>query len=87
MSQSIDREPWFCNGRILSPHKQMKLFYAGCPGCILDFVTVFNIMGWPYDEVHVPDELSSSAIRSLLGNMLSPPVIGGVLAAVFSVLG
>ena len=80
VSQSLHRAPWRHCGKLPSLHKGSKLWYSGTRR-VLGIRTCFRAMGWPAGKVVVPETLSGSAAKSLLGNMIAVPVIGAVFLA------
>ena len=73
---------WKTDGRIPSLSTNSKIAYAGR---VLGHRCLFKIMGWQDDSYSLPEALSGNTIQRLLGNMLCPPVIGSVCAAVLAV--
>jgi hypothetical protein len=45
------------------------------------------LLGWPKTRVKWTAAMTDSDERTLTGNMISPPVIGGVVLALAAVLG
>ena len=78
-SQQLSREAWQHNDRIMSPSTNTKLWFRGR---ILNFRTIARVFGLP-DSFVLP-ELPDSAIRTLLGNAICAPMVGGVFLAVLS---
>lgn len=81
-TQSLNREQWKLDGRIPSLGTHSKITYGGR---VLGHRTLFNMMGWMRGSYELPEGLSGNVIQRLLGNMLCPPVIGSVCAAVLAV--
>ena len=79
-SQQLSREAWQYNDRIMSPSTNTKLWFRGR---ILNFRTIARVFGFPNSYV-LPEELPDNAIRTLLGNAICVPMIGGVFLAVLS---
>eukprot|EP00959_Pyramimonas_sp_CCMP1952_P139124 2912303-Pyramimonas_sp.AAC.2 len=47
---------------------------------------MMNCLGWNQGEYEFPDGFTVSDARRLVGNIISPPVLGGVLMAIFGAL-
>ena len=75
---------WISGGRVYSPVCQSKFWFRGQT---IDFRSTLALLGWPKTMVKVPVDMVDSDERILTGNMISPPVIGGVFLAVAAVLG
>ena len=84
VSQSFARQAWVSGGRIQSPVCQSKFWHQGQ---IIDFRSTLAFLGWPKIRVNWTAAMTDSDARSLTGNMISPPVIGGVFLALAAVLG
>ena len=81
-SQSPDRATWRVNGSIPSPTTTTRLVMQTG---IVDCVTLFNMMGWPCNEVNVDYVQTEKEWRTLVGNMICPPVFGALMGALLSV--
>ena len=79
VSQSASRSPWKDDGTLPSPSTNSK-FVIGTT--LVDHQSMFRMMGWTPGTPELPGDLSNTQVTRLLGNMLCPPVIGGILAAV-----
>ena len=44
----------------------------------------FQLQGWPVEHLVIPPELNKTDLRTLVGNMISVPAIGAVLASVLA---
>ena len=78
VSQGVSRGAFKHDGCVMSFHKGMRLLHKGK---LLGVTSCFNLMGWPKNEVIIPEDLSSkAAVWDMLGNMVATPVIGIVLA-------
>ena len=84
VSQSFARRPWISGGRIQSPVCQSKFWHQGQT---IDFRSTLALLGWPKTRVKWTAAMTDSDERILTGNMISPPVIGGVFLALAAVLG
>ncbi len=80
VSQSVARHPWTI-GSVRSLHSGSKLVIDGRLASVRD---MFEMMGWPADAVTLPADVSRNNTVKLLGNMIAPPVFGGVAAAIFA---
>ena len=79
LSDSLERMPFRNDATLTSLSTNSKIFFGGR---VLSNYDLFNIMGWPRDKVQVPAGMSRWNVVRLLGNMLSTPVIGGILFCV-----
>lgn len=83
VSQGIDRKPWRIDAIAPCPHTSVKLFFAGD---VIPVEAMFCLLGWPCEHARFPKTFSESAKAKLLGNMLSPAVIGALIVSVVSTL-
>lgn len=81
VSQKPTWEPWTASGKLKSPTTNSKLVYKGrfVPTSVL-----FSCLGWPDGVAQVPDDITDRQARILLGNIISPPVIGGIFTAILA---
>ena len=78
-SQSVSRTPWNTNGFIPCPCGRSKIWYKGK---ILTARQIFAITGWP--RVNLPNAISPCLQRTLVGNILSAPVAGGLFLSMLA---
>ena len=82
VSQSPSRLPCRTSGILPSPIKRSLIWYKGR---LLDPKTMFFLMGWPRNSVRLPKKVSSTEMRTLIGNMCSPPQAGLVIASFLAI--
>ena len=80
VNKTLAWHPWAV-GRLGSPGTGSKYLYKGQ---ILTPEQVLKTMGWGHRDLEFPPALTVSAKRRLVGNVISPPVIGGLLGAVLA---
>lgn len=80
VSQAVVRLPWK-EGRFPSPTTVTKLVLNGN---VVQAKVLFRVMGWPRRRLCLPPCLTESQLLTLVGNMISTPVIGGVFLALFA---
>ena len=83
VSQSVGRKPWRVDGKMTSPGTKAKIIFNGS---LLDIKTGMGLLGWPLHTLRVPDKLSPTQLRKLTGNMISPPVIGGIFLSMLAAI-
>ena len=81
VSQSPSRMPWRTNGNLPSPCKRSLIWYNGR---VLDAPTMFSLMGWPRSSLQLP-KLKEAEIRTLIGNMCTPPQAGLLIASFLAI--
>ena len=53
-------------------------------GRVLDAPTMFSLMGWPRSSLQLP-KLKEAEIRTLIGNMCTPPQAGLLIASFLAI--
>ena len=81
VSQSPSRMPWRTSGMLPSPIKRSLIWYKGR---LLDPKTMLFLMGWPRNSLRLP-KVKNSEMRTLIGNMCSPPQAGLVIASLLAI--
>ena len=79
VSQTLVRCPWRV-GTFTSPSSSTKLVYQNK---VVGVKSMFCLLGWPMSRLTLPPSLSENHFKTLVGNIISTPMMGGVLAAVF----
>ena len=88
VTQSLGRKPWRVGG-LPAPTTSSKFFYQGSE---LSAREVLTCLGWPTTTQAgvatpvFPPELTKTQIMTLIGNIIAPPMIGGILLGVFGAI-
>eukprot|EP00969_Alexandrium_andersonii_P083700 3692695-Alexandrium_andersonii.AAC.1 len=80
VSQSATYRPWQIN--YLPSLRRGSKYVVGTR--LIAPSSLFRMMGWPRGSFEFSPGSSWSSAMSLLGNMLAPPVIGGIMVAVLA---
>ena len=80
VSSMVNRAPWTI-GHLISPGTNSKYWYRNK---ILTEEQVLRVLGWDVEELETPSQFKPRDMRVLVGNTISPPVIGGIIAAILA---
>ena len=83
LSQSVNRLPWQTDGRMPSPTCCAKIFFQRK---VLNFSEMMLALGWPRGGFRTPAGLTDSQAKSLVGNIISPPVAGGIFLSLLAAI-